>query len=101
MTTSPNHIELAVVDGRATIRGDIDLRSSGDIAAWLASFDEGPLDVDFSAVTFFDSTGLRTILNARRRNAGIRIVNPSKSVWRILEVTGTTEYLMNSEDDVD
>ena len=96
MATRPNpDLKLSVDNGRPTVEGECDLRSAVHLAAWLASFDEGPLEVDLAGVTFFDSSGLRAMLNARRRNPGIRIVNPSKAVLRVLEVTGTTDYLIN------
>jgi anti-anti-sigma factor len=92
-------VSYSVVDGRAVIKGEIDLRSSAHISAWLATFEEGPLDVDLGEVTFFDSTALRTMITARRRNPGARIVNPSGAVRRVLEVTSTSEYLMNGEEE--
>ena len=96
MATSPNpDLKLSVVSGRPTLEGECDLRAAVHLAAWLATFDQGPLEVDLAGVTFFDSSGLRALLNARRHNPGIRIVNPSKAVLRVLAVTNTADYLIN------
>ena len=88
--------QLVIIDGRPAIRGDCDLAAVRDIEAWLATFDGCPLEVDFSGVTFFDSSALRAILNARGRNPHIRVVNPSNAVVRVLEITGTSNYLIDS-----
>jgi anti-anti-sigma factor len=69
-----------------------------DIEAWLATFDSQPLKVDLSGVTFFDSSALRAFLNIRRRNPNMRVVNPSKAVRKVLELTNTVEYLVESQD---
>jgi len=86
---------FSVVDGRPTIRGDCDLVTSPNIEAWLATFDCQRLEVDLSGVTFFDSSAFRTFLNVKRRNPNMGIVTPSKAVLKILELTGTVEYLVD------
>jgi anti-anti-sigma factor len=91
-------VELLVVDGRPTIRGDCDLAAAAAIEAFLDSFDHAPVDVDLSGVTFLDSSGLRALLNARRRNAGLRVVDPSESVTRVLDITNTRGYLVDGSD---
>ena len=91
MVSSPNpDLELLQVDGRLCIKGDVDLRSAGRILEWLSSFDGQPIDLDMSDVSFFDSTGLRTLIQARRLHSGLRIVSASKSVRRVIEITSTT-----------
>src|SRR5438105_15813476 len=87
-------VQLVVVDGRPTIRGECDVASASEIEAWLATFDSRPLEVDLSGVTFIDSSGLKAFLNARRHNAGLRVVDPSRVVMRLLDITGTREYLV-------
>ena len=88
-------IELKMVDGRATVCGECDLATAGQIEAWLGTFDSQPVEVDLSGVTFFDSTALRTFLNIRRRKPNIRIVEASAAVRRVLEITGTGDYLLD------
>ena len=87
-------LKLAVIDGRPSIRGECDLSNAPEIAAWLDTFDGAPVDLDLSGVTFLDSSALHVLLNARGRNPGVRIGAASAIVLRLLEVTGTTEYLM-------
>ena len=94
VATNPD-LQLAVIDGRPAIVGEFDIRSGAHVVAWLATFDDSPLEVDLSGVTFFDSSALRSMLPARRYNGGIRVVNPSRAVMRVLEVTGTAEWLMD------
>ena len=90
--------ELAVVDGRPTIRGECDLVNSGQIEAWLTSLEGETVEVDMSAVTFFDSSALRALLNARRKDPNIRVVEPSPAVLKVLEITGMVEYLVDGRD---
>ena len=89
---------FSVVHGRPTIRGDCDLVTAPNIEAWLATFDCQRLEVDLSGVTFFDSSAFRTFLNLKRRNPNMGIVTPSKAVLKILELTGTVEYLVDGSD---
>ena len=56
------------------------------------------IEVDVSGVTFFDSSALRAFLNIRRRNPNMRVVNPSKAVRKVLELTNTVEYLVEGQD---
>jgi anti-anti-sigma factor len=74
------------------------IQTARHVEEWLATFDAQPLEVDLSEVAFFDSSGLRAMLNVRRRNPHMRIVNPSKSVTNILEITDTFEYLASDRD---
>ncbi len=87
--------ELLVIDQRPTIRGECDAATARNIEGWLDGLDAEPLEVDLSGVTFFDSSALRAFLNMRRCNRHLRLVNPSKTVRSVLEITGTTEYLVH------
>jgi anti-anti-sigma factor len=98
MGLSVSKLELLMVGERPTIRGECDAATAGDIPGWLDDFDARPLEVDLSGVTFFDSSALRTFLNMRRRNRHLRLVNPSRIVLNVLDVTGTTEYLVHGRD---
>lgn len=57
--------------------------------------------VDFAAVDFCDSTGLRVIINAAKRaraaDATLTVVNPSRALRRLADVVGATELLRLSE----
>ncbi|HUP76621.1 MAG TPA: STAS domain-containing protein [Acidimicrobiales bacterium] len=82
-----------IIDGRPAVRGECDMSNASKIEQWLAGFSGDPLEVDMSEVTFFDASALRAILNARRHNPNLHIVQPSNCVLRVLELTGTIDCL--------
>ena len=81
-------------NGRPALRGELDISTVPALEEWLAQLDGQLTEVDLSGVTFFDSSALRTFLMARRHNAHLRVINPSKPVVKVLEITGTLDYLM-------
>ena len=91
-------VQLLVVDGRPTVRGECDVAVAAEMENWLASFGAAPIAVDLSGVTFLDSSGLRALLNAHRRNPGLRVVQPSAVVARLLEITSTRDVLLDGTD---
>ena len=91
-------VELDIVEGRPTIRGEWDLSNASEVAIWLGTFDGEPIELDLSGVTFLDSSALNVLLSVRRHNPTMRIVTPSPIVSRLLELTGTTDYLMSAQD---
>lgn len=58
---------------------------------------DAAVSVDLSAVTFVDSSGLRVIVRAHKRQAngggGLAIVKPSEAVSRLLDITGLASEL--------
>jgi anti-anti-sigma factor len=86
--------ELAMIEGRATIRGDCDVSRAATIEAWLSTFGRAATDVDLSGVTFLDAASLRALLVAARRNPHLRIVRASPVVQRMLDLTGTASVLV-------
>ena len=91
-------VQLLVVDGRPTVRGECDVATAGEIEAWLDSFDTAMFEVDLSGVSFIDSSGLKAFLNVRRRNANMRVVEPSAVVVRLLNITATHDLLVAGSD---
>ena len=85
-------------DGRPALRGELDLLSVPVLEAILTQLDHGSIEIDLSGVTFFDSSALRTFLAVRRRNDQLRVVNPSKAVVKVLEITGTLDYLVHGRE---
>ena len=86
---------VAVID----VDGDLDVGAVGDVdAALTAALERGtPIVVDLVDVAFIDSTGMRTMIDARRRSRdlGIRMVcvcPDNAAVWRLLELTGTSGF---------
>jgi len=84
--------------GRPAVRGELDLSTVPALETWLNQLDGQLTEVDLSGVTFFDSTALRTFLSARQRNQHLHVVNPSKAVLKVLEITGTVDYLLDDHD---
>ena len=86
---------VAVID----VDGDLDMAAVEDVDAALAEALGGgtPIVVDLTDVSFIDSTGMRTMIDARRRSRDLGVpmvcVCPSNAaVWRLLEMTGTTGF---------
>ncbi len=86
-------------EGTIVVRGELDI-SAGPILdnALRDTANAGALTLDLTDVTFIDSSGLRSLLNASRRaNEGggvavLRGVGPE--VQRLLEITGTCERFL-------
>jgi anti-anti-sigma factor len=91
-------VELLLVEGRLTIHGECDMATAGQIEDCLVGMGADRVDIDLSGVTFFDCCGLRVLLNALRRNQHVRVVNPSAAVRKVLEITGTGEYLVDGRE---
>ena len=88
-------LEVATNNGRPAVRGALDLLNNQALQAWLASLDGELTEVDLSGVTFFDSCALRTFVTVRGRNCNLSVVNPSKAVVKVLEITGTLDYFVH------
>jgi len=95
MNTDPVSIEIDE-DGAIVVTGEIDMAAGPIIdAAILAQEQNGrPVVIDLQAVSFIDSSGLRSLLGASRRaqdrqsTVVLRSVGPE--VARLLDITGTT-----------
>jgi anti-anti-sigma factor len=77
--------------------GELDLMSAPEAAAVIAQAEgEGPrtLEIDLSALTFMDSTGLRLLLGARERASaeGRQLVlrRGPDAIQRLFEITALT-----------
>lgn len=98
MTTQPDRHNLGHafevkwedLDGTRIIvaAGEIDLTARPTLTE---AFDARNLSVDFSGVTFIDSTGL-TCLIAAKGASDTFILNPSKPVRRVIEIAGLSEH---------
>jgi anti-anti-sigma factor len=93
MSTDDTRLDQTIdADGVLVLSGEIDSYTAPDLAVRLAS--EPAVEVvDLSAVTFIDSSGLRTLIEAdrsRQDDGGSRIMlrAPSASVQRLLEISG-------------
>ena len=86
---------VAVVD----VDGDLDLATVADVDVALREALDGgePVVVDLVDVSFIDSTGMKAMIEARRRSRELAVpmvlVCPDNAaVWRLLELTGTTGF---------
>ncbi|WP_051367888.1 STAS domain-containing protein [Hamadaea tsunoensis] len=95
---SPEDFEIARVAEPehvlVTVRGDVDLTTADQLGRQLEAAAEEDRDVvvDLAGVTFLDSTGVRTLVDAyragRRRGLFVSISGARDWVARMLEVTG-------------
>lgn len=88
--------------GLVRAEGQIDSYTSTSLDQVLTTLPaDQNISVDMSAVEFVDSSGLRVIVRAHKRQIGggseLIIVNPSEPVNRLLEITGLTSELTISQ----
>ena len=88
---------LSVVDagdGVVIVSGELDAATADRLAQHLKRSPAARV-LDVSAVSFIDASGLRVLLAATDRNGERRLVlrEPSRSVMRLLDITGLTGLL--------
>ena len=81
------------------VSGEMDLASVGELRSeLLGALSRGPVVIDMREITFCDSAGLRTILEAHRyaetSSTTFRIAAPSTAVTRVLQLTGADSVLV-------
>jgi len=87
------------------LAGEIDLASAPVFERELRSAEAKgarQVVVDLGGVEFMDSSGIRALLEARRRaeEAGHRLVlrHCRRQIWRLFEITGITDLFSFDED---
>lgn len=80
-----------------TVAGEIDMATAPRLVEALAQFANGTVRVDLAAVTFLDSSGLHTLVNAHRAitQSGRRMIvcGPlAPTIHQTLKVTGLDDY---------
>ena len=100
MTSTDQRLQIAPsADERSfALAGELDAHTAPELEATLATTDRGAsIRLDLSAVTFLDSSGLRTLVaaHAAREEQGGELVllSPSPSVVKLLDITGLTDHL--------
>jgi len=83
--------QVGVRHGRPALQGPCDSDACEHVDWWLSRL--LPRELDMSEVTALDVSGVRVLVDARLRDKGFRVVNPSEVVRRVLERSGTLEYL--------
>ena len=93
-------VEKDAPEARVLLEGELDLASVGLVEERLAEVEARAPErivIDLEQLTFIDSTGLRTLIqaDARAREAGRELVlRPGgESIQRVFALTGTNEVL--------
>jgi anti-anti-sigma factor len=87
-----SHVEVSTGNPVVTLAGEIDLATAGLVDSALEPWVHlgGPVIVDVSQVTFMDSTGLHTLINAAKAlgDRGCIIIHGAHSaVWAVLQLS--------------
>lgn len=74
------------------LEGELDLATSQDLLSAIRARpdDDRPLELDFSGVSFMDSSGLRALLEAakgRQDRHLLVILDPNRQVRRVLDIS--------------
>lgn len=84
-------LEIAATEDGYRLDGELDMATAGELSNLLLTAANGddPIVLDFSGVTFMDSSGLRALLLwAGSDDCGpVVIKDPSSQVSRLLEIT--------------
>ncbi len=83
---------------RVTLSGEIDLAEVDMVRAALGPFASSQVDVDLTAITFMDSSGLQCLLQLQGEasDGGGRLIvcAVSPAVQRLLQLSGTSDRLL-------
>jgi anti-sigma B factor antagonist len=106
MHDSALKIDLSQVNGSAflIVEGEIDAESVVEFRAVLDSLrPDNTVVVDMAGVRFMDSTGINALVDRTLRIEGtggsLHITNPSRSVQRIVEITGLAHMFYKPQDE--
>jgi anti-sigma B factor antagonist len=83
-------LKIEPTDEGFQLEGELDMATAGDLAEYLRETEKGPdVMLDFSGISFMDSSGLRVILEAAAdRNGGaLVILHPTAQVQRVLDIS--------------
>jgi anti-sigma B factor antagonist len=98
MSEPASRLDIEITNGGLSVVGEIDAHTCHDLAAALEAITgSGDVRIDMAGVQFMDSSGLRVLLGAHQRADAaehkLLIDRPSKSVFRIIEISGLTDHL--------
>ena len=84
-------LKIEPTDEGFELQGELDMATAGDLAEFLREAEKGPdpIVLDFSGISFMDSSGLRVILEAAggRDGGALVIVHPTAQVQRVLDIS--------------
>lgn len=98
---APLHVEVAE-DGDGpliVITGELDISNVASVQAAIDLVLVGKpsyLGFETSGLTFIDSSGIAVLVRAAKAVDRVRLVNPSRTVSRVIEITGLTSTLIGS-----
>lgn len=77
--------------------GELDAHTAPDLSRHIAEADTSTVELDLSAITFLDSSGLASLIEAHQRltqaERSFVVVDPSSVVTRVLSVSGVLDHL--------
>jgi len=80
-----------------TVTGAVDIATAPQLAEYLVQFNDGPVAVDLSEVSFLDSSGMNALLavhrHLERRDSHLTIRGATPIVLRVLEISGLDHLL--------
>jgi anti-anti-sigma factor len=85
-------LQITPTDDGFRLEGELDMATADDLSRLLrdASTEGDPIVLDFSGVSFMDSSGLRALLERAGQANGdgpVVILNPSAQVRRVLDIS--------------
>jgi anti-sigma B factor antagonist len=85
-------LEITAIEEGFRLEGELDMATADGLSQLLRDAAEGggSVKLDFSGVSFMDSSGLRALLDAATRRNGsgpVVLVNPSPQVRRVLDIS--------------
>lgn len=105
----PRAYRMTVVGGVCSVRlvGEIDFANADQVTDWLLNAIDGSkchrLDIDFTDLSFLDSSGIRCLLTVYRhatsRKVEVNLSNAQPMVRRTLRLAGVDSLLGTQESD--
>ena len=82
-------LEITATDEGFRLEGELDMATTGGLTDLLLAAGDGEVVLDFSGVSFMDSSGLRALLEGAglRNGRPVVIKDPSPQVRRVLEIS--------------
>jgi len=98
MSNPASRLDIEITADGLSVAGEIDAHTCHDLASALEPLPgSGDVRIDMAGVRFMDSSGLRVLIGAHQRADAVErkllIERPSKSVFRIIEISGLADHL--------
>lgn len=98
MSDQDSRLSVVANSSGWTVVGEIDAYSAPALASAIADLPNVPrIVVDFTDVTFMDSSGLRVLVDAVTAATGagktLVIAHPQSAIRRVVEISGLSDHL--------